>query len=434
MIADHPKRPVDAPGSRKFRRALVAVCLALAACLGPGPQPPAAPVATTPGVTCPAPVECPACAACPVCPVCPPAAATGSTPPATAAQTLQPASFSDLPGWADDDHAAALVAFQRGCRVLARRDGWREACTRAAGVPATRADARRFFESEFAVRRVVNPDATTQGLVTGYFEPVLQGSRVRSARFAHALYAPPDDLISVDLSAVVPEAAGLRLRGRLDGRKVVPYYTRAEIEQGRAPTTGRELLWTDDAVALFFLHVQGSGRVRLENGEMVRVGYADQNGHPYRSIGRWLIDQGHLRPEQASMQGIHAWARANPPRVAEMLRQNPSYVFFREVPAAEIPPELGAHGSLGVPLSPGRSIAIDPKFVTLGAPVWLDTTHPGTGQRLARLMMAQDTGSAIRGAVRADYYWGIGADAGREAGRTRQQGRMWVLLPRALAP
>lgn len=290
--------------------------------------------------------------------------------------------------------------------------------------------ARRFFEASFAVHRVANPDGTTSGLVTGYFEPVLRGSRKRAGPFAHALYAPPDDLINVELSSVVPEAAGLRLRGRLEGKRIVPYYSRDEIEQGRARLAGKELLWVDDPLDAFFLHVQGSGRVRLDSGETVRMGYADQNGHPYRSIGRYLVDRGELKLDQASMQGIRAWARANPQRVKELVSQNPSYVFFREIPTSEIPLELGAPGALGVPLSAGRSIAVDPRFVPLGAPVFLATTHPGTGKPLARLVAAQDTGSAIRGAVRADYYWGVGAEAGREAGRTRQQGRMWVLLPR----
>jgi membrane-bound lytic murein transglycosylase A len=210
------------------------------------------------------------------------------------------------------------------------------------------------------------------------------------------------------------------------------------------------LLWVDDPVDLFFLQIQGSGRVRLDTGELVRVGYADQNGQPYRSIGRYLVEQGELKLEQASMQGIKAWGAANPAKLEALLNQNPSYVFFRELPKAE-----GAQGSaagpmtaagpvatgdpvttggpvgaLGVALTPERSIAVDPRHIPLGAPVFLATTWPNSTQPLQRLVLAQDTGGAIRGAVRADYFWGFGEAAGAQAGRMRQSARMWVLLPR----
>jgi membrane-bound lytic murein transglycosylase A len=185
------------------------------------------------------------------------------------------------------------------------------------------------------------------------------------------------------------------------------------------------LLWVDDAVELFFLQIQGSGRVRLDSGETVAIGYADQNGHPYRSIGRLLIDRGDLPLEQTSMQGIKAWARRNPDRLQELLNHNASYVFFRELP----PGLPGPPGALGVPLSARRSLAVDPRFVPLGAPVFLATTWPNTKQPLNRLMLAQDTGGAIRGAVRADFFWGFGDDAPAQAGRMKQSGRMWVMLP-----
>lgn len=410
-------------------RSLFAIALAafLLATIGPGGSSSTAQMmrgqdGMCPAMTCPA---CPVCAAVPICPICPtdPAA----QPPA--AKTLELASFADLPGWANDDHHAALVAFQRGCRVLEKRPGWKDSCDAATRTSPSRADARTLFESRFKVYRVANADGSVEGLMTGYYEPILRGSRKRAGPFRHPLHATPDDLVSVDLVSAVPEAAGLRLRGRVEGRKVIPYYTRAEIEQGRAKLAGKELLWIDDPVELFFLHVQGSGRVRLDNGETVRVGFAEQNGHPYRSIGRYLVDRGELKLEQASMQGIQAWSRANRDRTSELLGHNPSYVFFREVSVSELPLELGARGALGVPLSPARSIAIDPKFVTLGAPVFLATTHPTTAKAIEQLVMAQDTGGAIRGAVRADFYWGFGPEAGQEAGRMRQQGRMWVLLP-----
>jgi membrane-bound lytic murein transglycosylase A len=221
----------------------------------------------------------------------------------------------------------------------------------------------------------------------------------------------------------------LRLRGRLDGKRVVAYFPRAEIEAGKGGAAGNELLWVDDPVDLFFLQVQGSGRVALDTGETVRVSYADQNGYPYRSIGRVLVERGELTLDQASMQGIKAWGARNPGRLAELLNQNASYVFFKESPVGTDAPT----GSLGVPLTAGRSLAVDPRALPLGAPVFLSTTLPNSTQPLNRLMLAQDTGGAIRGAVRADFYWGYGEEAGAQAGRMRQSGRMWVLLPRGFA-
>jgi membrane-bound lytic murein transglycosylase A len=285
--------------------------------------------------------------------------------------------------------------------------------------------ARRFFETAFTPYRVTDEGGGAEGLITGYYEPLLRGSRRPSARYRYPVYAVPDDLLVVELAELYPELKGMRLRGRLEGRRVVPYYSRAEIERGDAPVQGKEIAWVDDAVELFFLHVQGSGRIALDDGHVIRVGFADQNGHPYRSIGKWLVDQGELPLEQASMQGIQAWARQNPGRLTELLNHNARYVFFREL-AGDLP---GPVGALGVPLTPGRSVAIDPRFVPLGAPVYVATTWPGSTKPLNRLVMAQDTGSAIRGPVRADFFWGFGARAGLEAGRMKQRLRMWVLLP-----
>ncbi|HKO89148.1 MAG TPA: MltA domain-containing protein [Burkholderiales bacterium] len=276
----------------------------------------------------------------------------------------------------------------------------------------------------FRPYRSSNADGTP-GLVTGYYEPLLKGSRTKRPPFVYPLYAPPDDLLTVDLSAVAPDTKNMRLRGRLVGRKIVPYASRAEIESGSSALTGKEIVWVDDAIEAFFLHIQGSGRVQLENGDFVRVGYADQNGHPYQSIGRYLIERGELQSSEASMQGIQKWARSHPDQLQALLNQNPSYVFFRELPTSND----GPLGALGVPLSAERSIAVDPRYVPLGAPVWLATTQPNSTNSLQRLVLAQDTGGAIRGPVRADFFWGFGAAAGEQAGRMRQQGEMWVLLP-----
>jgi membrane-bound lytic murein transglycosylase A len=396
---------------RRARAFSLCMLLALTGCeaIAPRPAPPA-----------PAPVAKPA----------PPPEIPAVKPPAAAglAGAIRQATWRDLPGWDADDPSRAWEAFLGSCRALASQDAWRDICTVAENIGnPDRETARRFFEFNLTPFQLTQADGTEDGLVTGYYEPLLRGSRKPSARYRHPLYRLPEDLLVVDLTEIYPELKGMRLRGRLEGRRIVPYYDRAQIEQGRAALAGREIVWVDDAIELFFLQIQGSGRIALDSGETVRVGYADQNGHPYRSIGRLLVERGDLPLEKASMQGIQAWARANPDRVAELLNQNASYVFFRELPAGT----AGPPGALGVPLTPRRSVAVDPGFVPLGAPVYIATTWPLSTRPLNRLMLAQDTGGAIRGPVRADFFWGFGSDAAREAGRMKQSLRMWVLLPNA---
>ena len=385
---------------------------------------------------------CPAAAPCPLSPLCPVCPAATPEPPK--AKTLEAVSWSEVSGWMDDDPGAAWETFLRSCTRLKTQTAWRENCALAEQLPAG-APVRDFFETQFLPYRVANADGSVRGLATGYYEPLLRGSRSKEGPYRYPLYAAPEDLLIVDLAEINPELKHLRLRGRLDGRRVVPYYPRAEIERGLPALAGKELLWVDDPVDLFFLQIQGSGRVLLATGELVRVGYADQNGQPYRSIGRYLVEQGELKLEQASMQSIKAWGAANPAKLDALLNRNPSYVFFRELPKAEgvqgsakagamttggPVATSGPVGALGVALTPERSIAVDPRYIPLGAPVFLATTWPGSAQPLARLMLAQDSGGAVRGAVRADYFWGFGEAAGAQAGRMRQSARMWVLLPR----
>ena len=378
------------------------------------------------------------CPACPACPGCEPGATGEPGKPATPAyKPLQPARWSDLPAWNDDDLRAALPAFLQSCRALAKRPQWplwRPACEQAQALSAPSAAAiRKLFEARFQPWLLTNPDGSSDGLVTGYYEPLLRGSRTRGKPYVEAVLGVPPDLLSIDLGAVQPELKNLRLRGRLQGNKVVPYYSRAEITRGEQSNGGRVLLWVDDPVELFFLQIQGSGRVRLPDGSMTRLAFADQNGHPYQSIGKLLVERGEMTLDQASMQGIKQWARANPTRLADLLNANPRYVFFSEQAIRSGDGE-GPNGALAVPLTPERSIAVDPRHVPLGAPVFLSTTRPATTTPLRRLMLAQDTGSAIRGVVRADFFWGFGDQAGSEAGRMKQQGRMWVLLPPGAAP
>lgn len=353
------------------------------------------------------------------------APATAQPAPAFSASHLRRAQWNDLPDWRDDDPAAAWTALLASCGALRAQEAWRQVCAAAASLQRPdREQARRFFETQFLPYQLLQADGGSAGLATGYYEPLLRGSRTPTPRYRFPLYAVPEDLLAVDLPAFGAEPR--QARARIDGRRIVPYYERAQIESGAAPVRGREIAWVDDAVELFFLQIQGSGRIELEGGGVMRVGYADHNGHPYRSIGRLLIDRGELTAERASMQGIKAWAKHNPDKLRAVLDHNPRYVFFRE-----LPPGLdGPLGAQGVPLTARRSIAADPRFVPLGAPVFLSTTWPLSNRPLNQLMLAQDTGSAIRGAVRADFFWGYGDEAGREAGRMKQPLRMWLLLPR----
>jgi membrane-bound lytic murein transglycosylase A len=369
------------------------------------------------------------------CQVTPPKVA----PPAPPHAVYAPATFRELPGWTDDAVASVWPAFLVGCKALVARPRtqptWQGVCSKAVSVDAQSDVAvRQFFEPNFTPYHIVASDGSDHGLVTGYYEPLLHGSRSRTETFTAPLYAPPDDLLTVELAELYPELKGKRVRGRLDGRRVVPYWTRADIEAGKADVQGKALVYVDDPVDAFFVQIQGSGRVALDDGTTIRIGYADQNGQPYRPIARVLIERGQLGVDEASMQGIRAWAEAHPEQLPALLDENPSYVFFRELP----PPAPGTLealidgpvGSLGVPLLATRTIAVDPRSVPLGAPVFLATTKPLSDAPMARLVMAQDTGGAIRGPIRADFFWGFGEDAGRQAGRMRQQGAMWLLWPK----
>ncbi len=341
----------------------------------------------------------------------------------------EPAPFAELPGWSQAPLAASMRAFVTGCSRPANRRALQAACDEAKVLPAgDDAAARAFFERAFSAYAIVAPEGAAEGQVTGYYEPVIEGSRTRSARYARPVFGQPEDLVVVDLAGQYPELRGMRLRGRLNGRRLEPYYSRGEIDSQGAAFRAPVLAWIADPVELFFLQIQGSGQIQLDSGERVRVGFAEQNGHPYRSLGRHLVERGEMTLDQASMQSIKAWAEANPQRLQEALNHNASYVFFRELPTAG-----GPIGALGVPLEAGYSIAVDPRYVPLGAPVYLATTYPLSPQPLERLVLAQDTGGAIRGAVRADFFWGTGAEAGTLAGRMRESGRMWLLWPRGEA-
>ena len=393
---------------------------------------------TTPSIAPDVNAKCPPQGPCAPCPVCATPAAPSATPivrPADATAEPPPAvqgNWSSVKGWSEDEPAAAWPALLASCSRLARQPPWKPACDMAStlGSAPSSAQVRRYFEQHFVPWQLLNSGPSSEGLVTGYYEPLIRGSRTRNSQYAWPIHGVPSDMLTIELGDIYPELKPLRLRGRVVGNKVLPYWSREELSARGAQVPYPVLLWADDPIDLFFLQVQGSGRVQLPDGQHVRVGYADQNGHPYQSIGRWLVSKGELSLDQASMDGIKRWARENPHRLRELLNTNPSYVFFRELPASN----AGPIGALNVPLTAGRSIAVDPRYVPLGAPVFLATTHPLSTRPLNRLMLAQDTGSAIKGAVRADFFWGFGEQAGREAGRMRQQGQMWLLLPKGVSP
>lgn len=350
------------------------------------------------------------------------------TPPKSAEKPLQLANWGDLPGWSNDDLAASFDAFAASCKVLARQPMWSGVC--AAANNAQRDKLQDWFETQFQPWQLVNADGAREGLITGYYEPIIRGSRKKDKTYRYPVFGVPDDLITVELSEIYPELKNMRLRGRVEGKKLLPYYSRADWAREETRRASSAMMWASDPIDLFFLQIQGSGQVDLADGQRVRISYADQNGYPYRPVGKWLAEQGEMKIEQTSMQGIKAWAAANPKRLNELLNANPSVVFFRELPVEG----SGPPGALAVPLTPARSVAVDPRVTPLGSPVWLATTKPGTEEPLQRLMLAQDTGGAIRGPVRADFFWGSGPDAGAQAGKMKQKGRMWVLLPKDYAP
>ena len=325
--------------------------------------------------------------------------AFGAGPVSASGQRVNMIDFSDLQGWDSDDHQAALRVFQASCPVISKArldEDWSTLCALA----DTATDARSFFERFFRPVVVGNP---SEALFTGYYEPELLASSTRTGQYNVPLYAVPPEVRSGPL----------------------PWATRAEIETGNLlEGRGLEIAWLKDPVEAFFLQVQGSGRLKLTDGSVLRVGFGGKNGHEYRSVGKELVRRGVYEPHQVSAQMIKNWVRRNPEEGRLLLHHNPSFVFFREVKNVAL--QDGPLGAIQVPLTEGRSLAVDPAHVPLGAPVWLEKAGANP---FNRLMVAQDTGSAIKGQQRADVFFGSGDAAGRQAGRTKDGGRMVVLLP-----
>jgi membrane-bound lytic murein transglycosylase A len=326
-----------------------------------------------------------------------------------------------------DNLLPAWTAWLRSCSSLKQKDAWKKVCDLTDSIKEpSNENIQNYFKKYFNVYTATNLDGSDTGMITGYYQPILKGSKVKTAQYKVPLYTTPKDLITVDLSEVYPELKSKRLRGKLAGNKLVPYLSRAEIDGQGSPLAGNEIVWVEDPVEAFFLEIQGSGIIHFDNGDIMQIGYADQNGYPFKAIGSTLIQRKEITMAEASMEGIKNWARKNINKLREFLNINASYVFFRKLPD-DLPGPIGA---LGVSIEAERSVAIDPKFIPLGAPIFLSTTQPNTTDPLERLMVAQDTGGAIRGGVRADFYWGSGYEAGRKAGSMKQQGKIWTLLPK----
>ncbi|MDO4907908.1 murein transglycosylase A [Neisseria sp.] len=438
-----------------YHIALLGITAAVLAACGtkkskPGPsvppvqQPPAPPV--TPGQPLPAGTPSPQ--------------GTVHTPGGGASYKAVP--HSAMPQWDEQNFADSLRSFRLGCEKLQAQQNWRNVCEQASHTPYENAAAKAFFEQYFTPWQV-SAGGNLAGTVTGYYEPVLLGDSKNTGKARFPVYGIPNDFISVDLPANLrnskstvrirqtgpnkgvidangPYSASLSqfplsertraLKGRFAGSRFVPYYTRAQINggalDGKAPVLG----YAEDPVELFFLHIQGSGRLKTPDGRYIRVGFADKNEHPYVSIGRYMADKGYLPLAQTTMQGIKEYMRRNPQKLAEVLGQNPSYVFFRPLPGNDD----GPVGALGTPLMGQYAGAVDRRYITLGAPLFVATVYPGTNYALNRLIMAQDTGSAIKGAVRVDYFWGYGDEAGAVAGKQKHKGYVWQLLPNGVMP
>lgn len=376
----------------------------------------------------------------------PTAPAVAATPtPAPEQLTLKEASFDRLPGWAHDAQGQAVIALQRSCaQTLKRNPGdefgvggfagtvgpWQDICGDLnEAVPMNDKQARAFFESHFTPYEMLGANGA-DGLFTGYYEPTLHGSHRKHDRFIIPIYSRPNDLVNINLGAFKPDLAGEHIVGRVDkDNNVVPYYDRAQIDDGALKGKHDEIVYVDSAVDAFYLHIQGSGRIVMDDGSIVRVGYAAQNGQPYTAIGKVLVQRGALTKDNVSMQSIRAWLEAHPKEAADVMDIDRSYVFFRKL-KGDGGPFDGPIGGEGVSLEPGRSLAVDKKMVPYGVPIWLDAQDPDGGANIQRLMLAQDTGGAIVGAVRGDFFWGSGEEAAHKAGLMKSKGHAWVLLPK----
>ncbi len=361
------------------------------------------------------------------------------------AVTFEPLAFSDLPGWSDDDHLTAWKAFLASCKPVVKT-GARQAQAGAAGSPKaladvcaralqmqaahavrTRSEARQFFETNFRPHRISGGDP--QGLLTGYYEPLVKGSRTPTEVYKVPIFRRPPDLVNVVAESERGAKSGSFTHQRKTDKGLQPYLTRAEIEAGGLAGQGLELFYLKSPVDVFFMQVQGSGRIELPNGEKVRVTYDGKNGYPYTSIGKVLIEEGQLTAEEMSLKSLKRWLKADKDRAQSLMQKNRSYVFFKELSGAEAKGPMGVNS---IPLQAGRSLAVDTSYYTIGTPIYVDAPeikHASSSHVFRRLMVAQDVGSAIKGTERGDIYFGSGDEAGRLAGVTKHPGHLYALLP-----
>ena len=357
---------------------------------------------------------------------------------------LEEKSFTELKGWTSDSQEKTLPAFKKTCAIYQRRDpkktigiggtisDWIPICNKLKEIDTTDvAQVRIFFEEHFKAYQL-KEGKENKALFTGYYEPEINGSFEQTSQFNVPVYKKPSDLvIAEDLGIFNPALKGRRVAGRVKDGRLIPHDSHAQILRGSLNNQNLELLWTDNRIDHFFAQVQGSTKVRMTDGSIIRIGYAGVNGHPYVSIGKVLVQKGAFPLKQASMQSIRTWFEKNPDQIESVLGENPSFVFFRMLEKSE---EDGPQGSMGVALVPRRTIAVDPKYTPLGVPVWIDFDHPTQDKRSQRLVVAHDTGGAIKGVLRADMFWGSGKKATDYAGKMKSSGTMYVLLPAHIKP
>ena len=350
---------------------------------------------------------------------------------------FQQIKFHQLPASPDKSWSEAKDAFLRSCNSASFSSSplWGNACRNA----HQSSNAKQFFQSNFTVWQVF-ADQTIQGtrilsddsgLMTGYYEPVLQGSATKNQKYSWPILSTPNDLIDVDLASLHPELKGKRVRGKLQGRKLVPYDDRAAIDR-RQDLYRYAIAWLEDPIDQLFLQIQGSGQIDVAGKGRIRVTYDNQNGHPYKAVAKWLIDKGELTPSQASMQSIRAWAKKNPDQIPALLAYNPSYVFFKKSPENSF--KTGPKGAMGVPLTAGASVAVDRRCWKLGIPFFVDVHQKQPDLHFTKPVIAQDTGGAIRGIIRFDYFWGSGQTAGEFAGKQKSQAKAWIFVPNGHTP
>lgn len=370
-----------------------------------------------------------------------------------------PASFALLPGWNNGHMAGALASFKEGCRVKSRDPMWSNLCSRAASLPINEGTARDFFMANFRPWSVTNGGKNT-GLMTGYYEPGINGSMFYRPSSRFPIYGVPRDLVTLNTGGRsgqvrfdmrgpnkasvspngrftanindFPDRKGSQVKGRIVGSRLVPYHSRMEINSGALANKAPIIAYADDPIELFFLQIQGSGKVITPEGQSVHLQYADNNGRPFVSIGTYMAKQGYMNLNQTSMQGIKEWMTRNPGKLAEVLAQNPRYIFFKS--RTDVGTSTGPIGALGVPLTAEHSGAVDKRYIPLGTPVYISATDPRNNGPFQRLIMAQDTGSAIKGPIRVDFFWGFGQMAGEAAGRTKSKLNVWILLPKGVSP